>query len=109
MGLIRLTANDGVAPENAGDKQLVNGTYNVRTTVASGVISIQLDAADTNLDVMTLTYTATGPATIPSDADIYAAWEPVLIAAQGSDCSVLNAPQLENSAGAIIYPAIAIG
>lgn len=109
MGLIRLIANDGVAPENAGDKQMVNGTHNVRTTVASGVVSIQLDAVDPLLDVMTLTYTATGPATIPSDADIYAAWEPVLVAAQGSDCSIFDAPQLESSAGDAIYPAIAIG
>ena len=108
MGLIRLIANNGVAPETAGDKELVNGTYNIRTTVASGVVTIQLDAVSTGLDVMTLTYTATAPATIPSDADIYAAWEPVLVAAQGSDVTIVDAPQLENSAGAAIYPAILV-
>jgi hypothetical protein len=109
MGLIRLIANDGVAPENAGDKQMVNGNDNIRTTVSSGVVSIQLGAISTTLDVLTLTYTATGPATIPSDADIYAAWEPVLVAAAGSACSIFDAPQLESSAGDAIYPAIAIG
>jgi len=109
MGLIRLIANDGVAPENAGDKELINGTYNMRTTVSSGVVSIQINSVDVNLDVLSLTYTATGPATIPSDEDIYDAWEPVLVAAQGSDVTIVDAPSLTSSAGDTIYPSILIG
>ena len=71
MGLIRITANDGLLPENAGDKELFNGTYNIRTSVNGGVVSIQIPAVDVLQDTITVTYTATAPATIPSDEDIY--------------------------------------
>ena len=101
MGLIRITKNNGT-PEQPGEKELVNGTQITRTTVSGGLVEIQLGVIDTLVDTIQIAYNPTA-GTI-DDAELYEAWEPVLVAAQGSVVTIIDAPIVTDSTDARIYP-----
>ena len=73
------------------------------------VVELTVEAIDAAKDTVSITYSG-GAGNPPSEADILAAWEPVLVSANGSVCILVPAPQLYNDEAtpAAIYPAVAI-
>ncbi len=106
MGMIRFNKQDTL-PENKGDAQLINGTYVTRAEVSSSALVLTVEAIDANKDTITLTYTSTA-GSVPSDQDIFDAWEPMLVAAQGSVVTLIQGPTIIDDNDDILYPAVAI-
>ena len=108
MGLIKIQKNDGLSGTAKGGIEYINGT-NVVAAKMSGaaVVELTVEAIDAGKDTVSITYSG-GTGNPPSEADILAAWEPVLVSANGSVCTLVSAPQLYNDADAAIYPAVAI-
>ncbi len=102
MGLIEIKINDGATPEvEASSPHIYGGDVTFVQMSAAGAIEITFGST-----AKTITYTATGPATIPTELEIYDAWKPVIGAANGAAGPAIPAPQLQNSAGVNIYPTI---
>ena len=97
MGLIKIIPQSGGTPENPGVTQLIDAGTGI-LSVASGVVT---------LGAGTLTYTATGPATLPSDQEIFDLWAPVVGAANGAAGPASVAPIVSASNGKTLYPALA--
>jgi len=106
MGLIKIIQNNGVSGEAKGDAFYVDGD-SVATAEMTGALVLTL-TMNGNLDTVTITVSG-GAGTPPSQEDILAAWESVLVNAKGSVCTLTPAPQLYNTDnGNAIYPAIAV-
>ncbi len=110
MGLIKIQKNDGLSGTAKGGIEYINGTNVVAAKMASSaVVELTVEAIDAAKDTVSITYSG-GAGNPPSEADILAAWEPVLVSANGSVCTLVPAPQLYNdqSPAEAIYPAVAI-
>jgi hypothetical protein len=110
MGLIKIQKNDGLSGTAKGGIEYINGTNVVAAKMsAPAVVELTVEAIDAAKDTVSITYSG-GAGNPPSEADILAAWEPVLVSANGSVCTLVPAPQLFNDEAtpAAIYPAVAI-
>ena len=110
MGLIKIQKNNGLSGTEKGGIEYINGTNVVAAKMASAaVVELTVEAIDAAKDTVSITYSG-GAGNPPSEADILAAWEPVLVSANGSVCTLVPAPQLYNDEAtpAAIYPAVAI-
>ena len=108
MGLIKIQKNDGLSGTSKGGIQYINGTNVVAAVMsAAAVLELTVEAIDAAKDTVSITYSG-GAGAVPSEASILAAWESVLVSANGSVCTLVPAPQLYNDADAAIYPAVAI-
>ena len=108
MGLIKIQKNDGLSGTSKGGIQYINGTNVVAAVMsAAAVLELTVEAIDATKDTVSITYSG-GAGAVPSEATILAAWESVLVNANGSVCDLYLAPQLYNDADAAIYPAVAI-
>ena len=110
MGLIKIQKNDGLSGTTKGGIEYINGTNVVAAKMsAAAVVELTVEAIDATKDTVSITYSG-GGGNPPSEADILAAWEPVLVSANGSVCTLVPAPQLYNDEAmpAAIYPAVAI-
>jgi len=102
MGLIEIKIAAGATPEvENSSPHIYGGDVTFVQMSAAGAISITFGST-----VKVVTYTATGPATIPTELEIYNAWKPVIGAANGAAGPAFSAPQFQNSAGVNIYPTI---
>ena len=102
MGLIEIKVAAGATPEvEDTSPQIYGGDVTSAVMSAAGAITIVLGGS-----TKVITYTATGPATIPTELEIYNAWKPVIGAANGAAGPAIPAPQFQNSAGVNIYPTI---
>ena len=110
MGLIKIQKNDGLSGTAKGGIEYINGTNVVAAKMSSAaVLELTVEAIDAAKDTVSITYSG-GAGNPPSEADILAAWESVLVSANGSVCTLVPAPQLYNDEAtpAAIYPAVAI-
>lgn len=110
MGLIKIQKNDGLSGTAKGGIEYINGTNVVAAKMsAAAVLELTVEAIDAAKDTVSITYSG-GAGNPPSEADILAAWESVLVDANGSVCTLVPAPQLYNdqSPAEAIYPAVAI-
>lgn len=104
MGLIKVIPQDSGTPETAGQAVLIGGEP-VKLEV-QGTGEIQLNFTDYGGGVnYTFTYTSTA-GTIPTDAELFDAWAPVVGACNGASGPAVNAPVVSDLEGTIIYPAI---
>tara|TARA_R110000744_G_scaffold127686_3_gene234587 strand:+ start:286 stop:621 length:336 start_codon:yes stop_codon:yes gene_type:complete len=110
MGLIRIQKNNGASGTVKGGIEYINGTNVVAAKMASAaVVELTVEAIDAAKDTVSITYSG-GAGNPPSEANILAAWEPVLVDSNGSVCTLISAPQLYNDEATpmAIYPAVAI-
>ncbi len=102
MGLIEVKIAAAAVPEvENSSPHIYGGDVTFVEMSAAGAITIILGGA-----TKVITYTATGPATIPTELEIYNAWKPVIGAANGAAGPAVSAPQFQNSDGVNIYPTI---
>jgi len=102
MGLIEIKIAAGGTPEvENSSPHIYGGDVTFVEMSAAGAIAIAFGST-----TKTITYTATGPATIPTELEIYDAWKPVIGAANGAAGPAISAPQFQGSTGDNIYPTI---
>jgi len=102
MGLIEIKIAAAAVPEvENASPEMYGGEVTKVEMSAVGAIKITFGST-----AKTITYTATGPATIPTELEIYNAWKPVIGAANGASGPAVSAPQFQNSDGVNIYPTI---
>ena len=102
MGLIEIKIAASTVPEvEAASPHIYGGDVTFVQMSAAGAISITFGST-----AKTVTYTASGSATIPTELEIYNAWKPVIGAANGASGPAVSAPQFQNSDGVNIYPTI---
>jgi len=102
MGLIEIKIAAGATPEvEAASPHIYGGDVTFVQMSASSAIEITFGST-----TKTITYTASGLLTIPTELEIYNAWKPVIGAANGASGPAVSAPQFLNSDGVYIYPTI---
>jgi len=103
MGLIKVIPQDAVTglPEDAGQAILIGGEPIKLEVTGTGELTLSL----TNSVNYIFTYTSTA-GTIPTDAELFDAWAPVVGAFNGASGPAINAPVVSDGDGTIIYPAI---
>ncbi len=106
MGLISIVPQTGGVPEDAGLRELIGGNA-VQMSVASGVVTITTDIADTAKDTYAITYTSTA-GNPPTDQELFDLWAPVVGSANGAAGPAIQGPITYDDTDVQIYPAITV-
>ncbi len=106
MGLIKVIPQDAVTglPEDAGQALLIGGEPIKLEVSGTGVLTLNFTTYGGDV-TYTITYTSTA-GDIPTDAELFDAWAPVVGACNGASGPAVNAPVVSDVQGTIIYPAI---